>query len=539
MNKILNINLGGYPFTIDEDAYEHLNRYLETIHRHFRHSEGYEEITQDIEARLAELFQEALGNRPIVTLRDVRDAIVIMGTPEEFGAEPVEESSREETGTSGSYKTGKRLFRDQEDAVVGGVCSGIAAYLGINDPLWVRLAFVLITFSGGFGIPIYLILWAIVPKAETASDRLAMRGEPINVSNIGRIIEEELERFSTKVSEFGEEFSTKKKFSGTGDENDRFNPVAEGIAFIGYLFRNAFNLIAQVWRPLLAIVIFALIIAFAVSVIVSVIGLFMGMPYVNYLFPDQSGTAMVGLINLLFLIGIPILSIILSLSRLLLGTRISSRWSTVLVALFIANVVSLGMAGSLLVRQFSAGTEASQVQNLTIADEDTLRLQLSADPYEHVLFNIDNEVRITDQEMAIRGVGLRISKANDDQFHLTQKVYSRGRNLEEATQLAGTLNYQVEQTGSTLTIPGDIVLKHGEKWRAQEVTLALEVPQGRAIFINETILRVINSIDLEDRQVSPWTHPGKTWSMEEGGLRCVDCEVEAKNMLSFQEMTGE
>ena len=98
-----------------------------------------------------------------------------------------------------------------EDEVLGGVCSGIAAYFGIADPLWVRLAFIVFTISGGFGIPLYVILWAVLPKASSSSDRLAMRGEPINVSNISKIIEEEFTNLSTKVSELGEELAGKKK----------------------------------------------------------------------------------------------------------------------------------------------------------------------------------------------------------------------------------------------------------------------------------------------------------------------------------------
>ena len=211
MNKIFNINLGGYPFTIDENAYEHLNEYLATIHRHFRDSEGYEEITEDIEARLAEIFQERLGNRPIVSLKDVQDAIVTMGTPEEFGAETLDDSEPSAKSSKRQYKTGKRLFRNPEDEVIGGVSSGIAAYFGIADPIWIRILFVVLTVTGGFGIPLYIILWAVLPKAETASDRLAMRGEPINVSNIGKIIEEEVEHFSEKMSELGEELGSKKK----------------------------------------------------------------------------------------------------------------------------------------------------------------------------------------------------------------------------------------------------------------------------------------------------------------------------------------
>jgi len=217
MNKVFNINLGGYPFTIDEDDYDHLRNYLKTIHAHFSTSEGYEEITSDIEIRVAELFQEKLNGKPIVTLKDVKSTISIMGTPEDFGAEPLETAAFKSTeqakdkGSKSSYRTGRRLFRNPEDEVVGGVCSGIAAYFGIEDPLWVRILFVLITISGGFGIPAYLIMWAIVPQAETAGDRLAMKGEKINVSNIGKIIEEEIDHISDKVSELGHEFSSKKK----------------------------------------------------------------------------------------------------------------------------------------------------------------------------------------------------------------------------------------------------------------------------------------------------------------------------------------
>ena len=158
MTKVFNINLGGLPLTIDEDAYETLSSYLKTIHNHFRSSEGYEEITTDIEARMAELFQEKLGSRPIVSLKDVKGVIAIMGTPEDFGAEPMEEPTANEPkskfGKKWRIKTGKRLFRNPDEEVVGGVCSGIAAYFGISDPLWVRLAFVLFTFTGGFAIPL-------------------------------------------------------------------------------------------------------------------------------------------------------------------------------------------------------------------------------------------------------------------------------------------------------------------------------------------------------------------------------------------------
>jgi len=218
MNKVLNINLGGYPFTIDDDAFGHLENYLDTIHAHFKKSEGYEEITSDIEARMAELFQEQLNGRSIVTIRIVEICIGIMGTPEEFGAEGLEEEdSFQERNQSHSsekqtnYQTGKKLFRDPDDTTVGGVCSGIAAYFGVEDPLWVRLLFVLGFFSGTIGLWAYIILWIIIPEAKSAGDRLAMKGEPINVSNIGKIIEDEIDVFADKLDEIGNELGSKKK----------------------------------------------------------------------------------------------------------------------------------------------------------------------------------------------------------------------------------------------------------------------------------------------------------------------------------------
>ena len=213
MNKVFNINLGGYPFTIDADAYDYLSKYLKTIHRHFRDSEGYEEITSDIEARMAELFQESKGNQPIVTIKTVEEAISIMGTPEDFGATTEEATTQKNSSTKQNYKTGKRLFRDPDDEVVAGVCSGIAAYFGIADPLWVRIAFVALTVSFGFSVPIYILLAVLVPKAKNSSDRLAMRGDAINVSNIASIVEEEFTNISERITEITDNWDNKKKNS--------------------------------------------------------------------------------------------------------------------------------------------------------------------------------------------------------------------------------------------------------------------------------------------------------------------------------------
>lgn len=226
MNKTININLGGYPFTIDEDAYETINQYLNTLARHFRAGEGAEEIMQDIESRMGELINRKKGVRTIVTKLDILDTIAILGTPEELKDMNSSNASSQTSGGASEpfqLKTGKRLYRDPNDKILGGVCSGLAAYFGIHDTVWVRLAFFLFSWLGGSGVVIYLVLWAVIPPAKTVSDRLEMMGEPTNVNNIAKLVKEELEQFSDKMQEkFGKKYRHQKysHHKTDGDDGD-------------------------------------------------------------------------------------------------------------------------------------------------------------------------------------------------------------------------------------------------------------------------------------------------------------------------------
>ena len=216
MNKIYNINLGGFPFTIDDDAYVVLDKYLKTITRHFSGSEGCEDIISDIEARIAELFNEHLKGQPIVGLREVESMISVMGTPEEFGAAPESDTIAEDMHARGkqskgtTHARGRRLFRDPDESMIGGVCSGISAYIGIEDPVWMRIIFAIAFFSG-VGVIAYIVLWIAIPQAKTAGDKLAMKGEKINVSNIAKVVEDEFHNLSDTLAEITKDFSSKKK----------------------------------------------------------------------------------------------------------------------------------------------------------------------------------------------------------------------------------------------------------------------------------------------------------------------------------------
>lgn len=181
MLKTFNINLGGQAFIINEDAFHILDNYLNAIKRFYANEDGKDEIVQDIESRFAELFLQN-GNDKIITDVDVNKVISIMGYPEDFNEEKIEFNSSYVNNTS---KIDKRLYRDMDEKFIAGVCSGLSNYLGIKDPIWLRLFFVISPFfTAGTAILIYIIFWIVMPEAKTTTEKMAMKGEKINLSNI-------------------------------------------------------------------------------------------------------------------------------------------------------------------------------------------------------------------------------------------------------------------------------------------------------------------------------------------------------------------
>lgn len=217
MNKTLDINLSGRMFHVDEDAYKLLYDYLYNLRHAFERQEGGNEIMDDLENRLAELLLERISDRQEVVSRTiVEEAITRLGRPEEIAGEEneapeaaptgenpteapadtaqgdteaTEDKTEEKTETPPPPPSSrKRLFRDPDNRILGGVLGGLALYLNW-DPTLLRLLLVIILIAGyGTVIPIYLICWLIIPKATTAADKLSMRGQPITMENIGKMV---------------------------------------------------------------------------------------------------------------------------------------------------------------------------------------------------------------------------------------------------------------------------------------------------------------------------------------------------------------
>ena len=190
----MTVNIGGRVYHIDDDAFEVLNDYLSRVKKELSKDEGGSEIYEDIENRIGELFNDRLrDNRQVITLSDVKEIIDVMGQPEDISGGR-EGEDRKKGGSS--YH---RMFRDPDNRIIGGVCSGLAAYWRV-DPTIVRIIFVILSVFGMAGVLIYLILWIILPEATTVAQKLEMRGEPVNLSNIGEFFRQEFENVKRSFS---------------------------------------------------------------------------------------------------------------------------------------------------------------------------------------------------------------------------------------------------------------------------------------------------------------------------------------------------
>lgn len=530
MNKILNINLGGYALTIDDDAYEYLQAYLESIRRRFSESEGRDEIVADIEARLGEILTEALGSRTIVMLPDVEAAVTVMGKPEDFGGETVE-TKQQQTRTGSKQpgvKTGKRLFRDEEDAVVAGVCSGLSAYFGITDPVWMRLFFVVLTFvSFGFWVPAYVLLWILVPPAKSAADRLAMRGQPVNVDNIAREIEDTFERLGSRMNDLGND----NKFKGSSPGATAMN---KGVNAIGSIFGFLVRFIAKFGVLLFMLVGFALFIALAVSWVAGIWSLMAAAPYFDYFSPYSNAGTWLGFTNIFFLLGIPIVALCLVFTRVLFKVRTPVWLRSGLAVFWAVNLVSAIILIGSGVRQYRhSGTVSSNV-DLSGISSDTLRVEgfkgiNSPDDYEDFWFNHDNEgVRIGANSLEVSGpIEVRVRKSESNQFRCTQVVKAQGITSLDAQENATQVQYMVNVSDNTIRVPTSYSISKGRKWRVQRIRLNIEVPEGKSVIFDDKIYRY-SGADLDDyteeNDENYISHePNRVYRMTNEGLICTNC----------------
>jgi phage shock protein PspC (stress-responsive transcriptional regulator) len=321
MKKTLTVNLGGTVFHIDEDAYRLLEKYLSNLRIHFGKEEGVDEVMEDFELRISEILNGRIrSGHKVITVEHVEAIIKQMGKVEDiFG----EESARTEaTATESSTqptreRVYRRFFRNPDDRVLGGVCGGFAAYMGW-DPTPVRLLLFLLIFFYGVTIPVYLVLWLLVPPAQTAAEKLQMRGESITVENIGKTVTGGFEKVSANVKDFVNSDKSRTLFQKAADTF---------VEIVGIFLKIIAVFLGIVLFPVLLVLLFVFIVVIIALIVGSVGGgfglLYRLLPYgewqMLYSCPEWLW-AVIGICSIL-LVGLPVIAILYTVCSRIFGFK--------------------------------------------------------------------------------------------------------------------------------------------------------------------------------------------------------------------------
>jgi len=523
MKKAIKINLNGLIFHIDEDAYERLKKYLDAIGKHFSNKTEGEEILKDIESRIAELFLEKkTKENEVISINLVEQVIEIMGDPEEIiDSSEQASSTNESSGTYYSSRQTRRLYRDPENSVFSGVCGGLGAYFNI-DPLIFRVLFIVFLFAGGASILLYLILWIVLPKALTAAQKLEMRGEPVNVSNIERKVREEYDTAKENVKAAANSEQAKKAKKATGD------------------FFSDLGKVLLVFIKIVLIIIGTLFIISGIGILIGLIsGAFVGLhifPFNHFgfslgelltPFTDPVNLSLL-IIAMSLLIIIPVIAMIYGIIKLIFAIKTHNRGATIgaatlwLVALLLTLGILVMETGN-----YSDPGRTSNVSDISVTS-DTLYITINTDQkndFERNIdfnFDLDKEWFITNDLDRIYGeVELDIEASDTDQFRLEVEKRSKGRNNASADENARKIQYYFQTTNNVLVLDPYFFIGGDDDWRFPSVHMTLEVPEGKYIFLERETRNILDNA-YNKNHISNWRMSDKMWHMTEQGLELID-----------------
>lgn len=540
MNKTVNINLAGIFFHIDEDAYLKLQRYLEAIKRSFTDSQGRSEIIADIEARIAELFNERVQNdKQVIRIKEVDEVISIMGQPEDYLVD--DEIFEDEPQPTYKRKTApsKKLFRDTDNSYIGGVSSGLGHYFGI-DVLWVRLAWILLFFGAGTGILLYILLWILVPEAKTTSEKIMMTGEPVNISNIEKKIKDGFENVSGTVSDVAKNVSDsvssaakKVDFQKQGSKiksssRTFFDTIGDIIMFFFKVFAKFIGVLLMFIG---AITLIALIITlFSVGVVDAI-----HIPGLDLIDIANAGNTPIWLVSLLtfFTVGIPFFFLFYLGLKILINNlkSIGNIAKFTLLGVWLISIIGLIIIG---IRQAS---EHAFDQNYVVKTElpvtatDTLNVKMvSNDNYNNGFYRSHNNFKIAHNEHGEKiiyssDIRILVRSTTDSLATLSIDKSADGRNYETAMERAKNINYNYALKDKVLQLDSYITTRAENKFSDQEVVIILYLPEGTiANFSNST--KSFLSYNRYNRTIVTSKDANHYLKILEDAIECLDCPVE-------------
>lgn len=528
MKKTIDINLAGLRFALDEDAYQRLNAYLRALEAQLAQTPGKEEILADIEGRIAELFTANLNlGKQVINLAEVDAVVATMGAPEDFAGDNAEgeriSGDWQPLGAEESSK--KRLFRDADDRVVGGVASGLAAYFDV-DPVVVRLVWAASIFLGGLGAWLYVIMWVVVPPARTTADRLRMRGEKVNWKNIQKTVEEELQGVADRVDRFarGEKLGKSQGARVAGEIVQTTGQV------LVYLLKFIAKVVGSVF--------IAVSIAVGVALTVALFG--RGITVDNVVIEPEQLDSFLGVFApeglsstyIMVLAGMLLLGPVVGLFTL--GARIlfnipwrhtglrAASWTA--TGISVVAVVVASFWGVRAAHEFEEESIISTQEILPAGVQNwkvVAHFEPVADQESHFRFDdeeSDGEWIFTKDRLYTNLVAFTVSAAPSERAYVVVERMAHGASGRIARERAQKIEYDLEiRPDGTLDLDAMVSVARSDKFRGQHVWITLHLPVGHRVFLDPSTMDLLDDVpNLENTYDHDMV--GTVWTMTEAGL---------------------
>lgn len=519
MNKTVNINLGGMFFHIDEDAYQKLSRYFEAIKRSLTNSNGQDEIIKDIEMRIAELFAEKhSAGKQVISIRELDEVIAVMGQPEDYRIDNDDTEQSKQNFTNQSRPI-KKLYRDKDGGMIGGVLAGLGHYFGI-DKVWIRIFFLILLLSYGIGLIPYLILWIVMPEAVTTSEKLEMTGEPVNISNIEKKVRAEFENVSEKIKNVNyDEMGNQVK---TGADKIASNA--------GKVFMAIFNVFAKVLGVILILSALPVLVMLLIGIFTLGTSAFVEFPWSDFIQAGNFSDFPVWTFGLLvfFAIGIPFFYLMILGFKLLI-TNMKSLGNVVNYTLFALWIISLGLLITIGVNQmveYSTQGRVVKKEILNLNPKDTLQIKFVHNPYYAKNNNVKTNFSITQDSTGQRilfsnNVELVIAKTDEVLPYLQIEKLAKGRDLAIAKEKSERINYGFKFQNNQLILDNYFISGFKNKFRNQKVELVLYLPKGTTFKVDDSV----ENFDYSDDEFFNlhFSSPDYIYQVENTQVKCLNC----------------
>ena len=481
MNKTVTINLGGIVFHIDEDAYQKLSRYFDAIKRSLNNSSGQDEIIKDIEMRISELLSEKLvSDKHVIGLKEIDEVIAVMGQPEDY---IIEDDSKNESAYQ-AYKKSKKLYRDKDKGMIGGVAAGLSHYLGI-DVVWIRVLLLLFFFGFGTGILAYIILWIATPEAITTTEKLEMTGEPVTISSIEKKVREEFD-------------SVSEKFKNV-DYDKYGNQIKTGAERFGNTLSEIITTIFKVFAKFLGVILiisgFTVLFFLFVGIFTLGTGFFIEFPWQEFVnagnFTDYPIWAF-GLL-MFFAVGVPFFFMTLLGFRLLSPNMksIGSIAKYTLLALWIIAIAILISIGIQQASEVAYEGKTVQKETLNLTPTDTLQIKFRYNEYYTKDIDDNDNFRFVqdagnNQLIYSNNISFEILKTDEKLAFIQIERTARGKSFQEAKKRAEKIQFGYKLEGNQLILDNYLLSSVAEKFRDQEVIIYIYLPEATVFKVDES-----------------------------------------------------